>query len=1189
MNSIDIFPWNENFNTGLAIIDDQHKMLIKLLNMLASHIAFKSELPEINRIFDELADYAIYHFETEEKIWHQYLNNDSLEGNHKASHQSFIDTVLQLRIDKNAKPLILLIEELLAFLTRWLATHILENDRYLAKVVLAIESGMTIVEAKEYATAQLGGSTKVLIDIILSIYDTLSSNTLHLMRELAEHKRDEDALRKLSLAVEQSPNSIIITDLDANIEYVNQTFTLITGYQREEVLGKNPKIMQSGKTLESVYEDLWSTLKRGEIWKGELINRRKDGREYIEAAIISPVRQADGNITHFLAIKEDITEQKRTHNLLHDSERRFEIVANAAPVLIWMTDFENRYTWFNQVWLNFTNRTMDAEVNDGWMQGLHPDDLQRYRAISTDHIKQHEPFRLEYRLKRFDGQYRWLHDHAVPRFDAQGTFEGYIGSCVDMTDQIVAREEANNAKQALENVLSAATEISIIATTPDGLITTFNRGAELMLGYRAEELIGKQPASICHLPEEIDARGQELTKELGYPISGFQIFIAKASLQGQETREWTYVRKDGSTLPVSLVVTTIRNPQGEISGFLDIAENIIERKQTVLAIQQAKERAEALAKSKSEFLANMSHEIRTPMNAIIGLTHLSLNKQPPPDIRDYLEKISHSSNSLLSILNDILDFSRIESGRMSIEQSPFDLDTLLKNIENLFAHRAEEKFLEFELSADQDVPRQLIGDALRIQQILINLVGNAIKFTEHGKVSLCISLIATENVKVQLLFCINDTGIGMSDKDREKLFQPFSQIDGSINRRFGGTGLGLVISQNLLQLMGGEFSVASTPGKGSKFCFKLTLEKSLLSREMPSEHEPKALSTTVNQYRDMLFGKRVLVAEDNVINQQVVKELLILSGLDVTTVLNGQEALNALTHERFDAVLMDIHMPEMDGFEATKQIRKLPGMTSFQIIALTAGVTEEERQKCLEVGMNDFVAKPINPKQLLSTLAHSIAPHQAFEQITHHESTYESLSSSDNELIIDMNYLTAMFNHKQSTTDRILSSFRYDMNEFLDKLDAALSADDLVLAQELIHMIKGTAGNIGARALETAARTLEQEFKKGAPQATTLANFQQTFKHTLNFIANLMPSEPVEININDNTQALIPYITELDQLLKENDFVSEEMLNTLKCHLSANQLNLFHILRTLIGELQYNEARKLLQLLVEPSKNQASE
>lgn len=317
MKSVNIFPWNENFNTGVPIIDEQHRKLVQLLNQLASHVAFKTDIPALNIIFDELAEYAAYHFRTEEAIWHEYLSEDLLEANHKITHHSFLENVIRLKAEEIHKPVNSVIEGILAFLTRWLTSHILESDRYLAMVVLARQSGLSLEAAKQRANEQMSGSTSVLINIILSIYEILSTNTLQLMHELAEKRRNEETLGKLSLAVEQSPTSVVITDLDANIEYVNTAYLQRSGYSHDEIIGQNPRIMQSGKTLKKTFDDLWATLDKGEVWKGELINKRKNGEEYIELALITPVRQSDGTVTHYLGIKEDITERKLAEKKLH--------------------------------------------------------------------------------------------------------------------------------------------------------------------------------------------------------------------------------------------------------------------------------------------------------------------------------------------------------------------------------------------------------------------------------------------------------------------------------------------------------------------------------------------------------------------------------------------------------------------------------------------------------------------------------------------------------------------------------------------------------------------------------------------------------------------------------------------------------------------------------------------------------
>jgi PAS domain S-box-containing protein len=863
-----------------------------------------------------------------------------------------------------------------------------------------------------------------------------------------------------------------------------------------------------------------------------------------------------------------------------------------------------------------------------------------------------------------------------------------------------ALDDSNKSKEALENVLFAATDVSIIATDADGLITTFNRGAELMLGYGPDEMIGKQTPLIIHLAEEVQRRGRELTLELHSLVSGFETFVLKARQSGQETREWTYVRKDGSQLKVRLVVTPIRDEQGEVSGYLGIAQDITEQylaqdaleksevklrrlfelsplgiamndmsgrfiefneafrqicgyssdelktldywkltpqkyqsmeqlqlqslsqigrygpyekeyrrkdgsliplrlngvlvkgpddndyiwsivedisasKSAEEALHQAKLTADNANRTKGEFLANMSHEIRTPMNAIIGLSHLALNKQVSPEIRDYLQKIYSSSNSLLSILNDILDFSKLEAGRLTIDHKPFDLDEMLGKIRNLFADYAKEQCLDFKMAVAPDVPRGLIGDTLRLQQVLINLLGNAIKFTERGEVVLNITAQPIDQAQVRLLFSVADTGIGMSEEDRDKLFQPFSQIDGSITRRFGGTGLGLVISQNLLHLMGSEFSVAGAPGQGSVFSFELVLGLSFWS----GQHSPPSAIPAQEDFGRLLAGARVLVAEDNLINQQVVREFLNLSGISVEIANNGKQALALLEHGVFDAVLMDVHMPEMDGFEATQSIRSQSRFAGLPVIALTAGVTQEERERCVTSGMNDFIAKPINPKKLMWTLLQWIKPSNAVAADTLTTGAAAKLLTMAELPGFDLHNLLEMIGDNQELAIRLLFTFMDSMNNLPDEIEALISVGNWVSAKELAHKIKGASGTIGAMRLYKASDALEAELNNGL-SAAAFDNFRDAFDRTLSVIAALhLPSEMQ--STGGDSEALTQAATELDRLLKENDFISEALLNTLKPHLALDQQELFARLRKLINGLHYDQARTVLSQLAE--------
>ena len=381
-------------------------------------------------------------------------------------------------------------------------------------------------------------------------------------------------------------------------------------------------------------------------------------------------------------------------------------------------------------------------------------------------------------------------------------------------------------------------------------------------------------------------------------------------------------------------------------------------------------KAEVAVKVKAEFLANMSHEIRTPMNAIIGLSLLGMNA-PIDKQHHYLRNISGASESLLAILNDILDFSKIESGNVKLELEYFNLEEVIENIAMLFTEEVRRKALTFTIIQPSNLNVLLKGDALRLKQILINLINNSAKFTHKGFVNLEISLISQHEKEIQLQFSVKDSGIGMNEEQQKMLFQSFSQADTSITRRFGGSGLGLVISQKFVEMMGGKITCKSAPDLGSEFFFTLSFEIATSgkgSQTSISSPTKKTLLQRLAEAAESLENVRVLLVEDTPLNQQVASEFLRNAKLHVTVAGNGKEALALLEHNRFDVILMDVQMPVMDGFEATKIIRENFQFVHLPIIAMSAGVTLDEQEKCHHVGMTDFIAKPINPVQMLEKI-----------------------------------------------------------------------------------------------------------------------------------------------------------------------------------------------------------------------------
>jgi signal transduction histidine kinase len=386
-------------------------------------------------------------------------------------------------------------------------------------------------------------------------------------------------------------------------------------------------------------------------------------------------------------------------------------------------------------------------------------------------------------------------------------------------------------------------------------------------------------------------------------------------------------------------------------------------------LSQAKDEALQANSAKSAFLANMSHEIRTPMNAIVGMTHLALGTALDDKQRNYIDKAHWSAHSLLGILNDILDFSKIESGKLDLESIRFRLEDVLENVTNIILLKCEEKNIDFSFSLADDVPTALIGDPLRLSQIILNLGINAVKFTpDGGKVEAGIRLTGKSHDKVGLQISVRDTGIGMTSEQIQVIFEPFMQADSSTTRKFGGTGLGLMICKNLTEMMGGRVWVESEPNKGSIFHAEVNL--------VEQKGKPSQRQSTLDDFQvdsepalQALRGTKILLVEDNLINQELVFELLSGNGILVETANNGQEALDLLKRFNYDGVLMDCQMPVLDGYEATQLIRQQPDLANLPIIALTANAMKGDREKVIEAGMNDHIAKPINPDQMFVTMA----------------------------------------------------------------------------------------------------------------------------------------------------------------------------------------------------------------------------
>lgn len=482
----------------------------------------------------------------------------------------------------------------------------------------------------------------------------------------------------------------------------------------------------------------------------------------------------------------------------------------------------------------------------------------------------------------------------------------------------------------------------------------------------------------------------------------------------------------------------------------------------------ARRAAESANQSKSSFLATMSHEIRTPMNVIIGLSHLCLQTKLDKTQSNYLEKINHAAKSLLDIINDVLDFSRIEAGKLELTKEDFDIRACLARVDSLMGYLARDKGLNFNIDISDEVPCFLHGDAVRLGQVLINLAGNAVKFTEKGSVTITIVASALQHDSVELQFSVRDTGIGLNLQQIDRLFESYNQADNFTYRKYGGSGLGLVISQQLVELMQGRIWVESELGHGSTFHFTACLGRgNQIEENIVQQDELEAAQVRMKD-------AHILIVEDNPFNQLVTQDLLGLVGAVTVIVSNGQEALERLATEKFDLVLMDTQMPVMDGFEATRRIRETTGLAEQRIIAMTGNVTTEDRNQCLAVGMDDFIPKPIDPNQMYLILAKWLVDKSGIQGNKIKGAVENTELLSVESLPVDMAVLYQMFHNNTVLVRKFGFKFIEVANDTLAEMKTAQAKKDLPALGRLGHKLKSSAKTIGALSFADLCAELEK-------------------------------------------------------------------------------------------------------------------
>jgi PAS domain S-box-containing protein len=749
-----------------------------------------------------------------------------------------------------------------------------------------------------------------------------------------------------------------------------------------------------------------------------------------------PEREPDGSIL-WNGMIMDVTQQKA-------SELFSEALVQISPIGIYRTDEAGRCVYVNKRWEEITGISSASALGEGWASALHPEDRLRLFAEWNQSVAEDRPFESEYRFRRKDGSVAWVIGRAIPQRDRQGRVLGYVGSVEDVTSLKQALLAQQNQQFALDaHAIVAVTDVA-------GTIIYANDRFCAISGFPRAELLGANHRILNsgHHPR-------------GFFTDMFRAISAGNTWHGEICNR----AKDGSIYWVDTAIVPFRDHSGKVEQYVSIRTDITARKLGETELLKAKEAAEAASRVKSEFLAAMSHEIRTPMNGIIGMSELLEDTALNQEQSRMLRVIRTSGENLLRIINDVLDLSKLEAGRLTSELGEFSLAEMVNDVCSLVGVQARTKQVSVSFAFEGVRQGIVRGDAGRLQQVLTNLVGNAVKFTAAGSVRVCVSPgMASPEAEVVRIE-VSDTGIGISEEGRSKLFQPFSQVDSGHNRRYGGTGLGLAISKQLVELMGGRVGCESTLGAGSTFWVELPLPSAA-----PLEAAGAAGKQETRRVPERL---RVLVVEDNEANQLVSRIMLEKMGHLVAVAGDSDAALELLANQRFDLVFLDCQMPGRDGFETIRLIRSgtLPGVdSSIRVVALTAYALAGDREMCLAAGMDDYVAKPVTTDGLRSAIDRS--------RSTNEFSALRPTPPADFDATI-LAGLASLPGRQGTLAQDICRLCIDEVPKRLSSLEGSARNATGSEAAEILHKLASSFASVGAIGLQRLALELELAAREG--------------------------------------------------------------------------------------------------------------
>ncbi|MCG8310269.1 MAG: PAS domain S-box protein, partial [Cytophagales bacterium] len=906
------------------------------------------------------------------------------------------------------------------------------------------------------------------------------------IEDISKQKEQERQLRVLSLIAEDNINAVIIANAKGRIEWVNRSFTEMTGYSLEEAAGKKTgQLLQGPDTDPETIAYLSHQIRTGRPFNCEILNYSKSGDKYWLRVNGQAIRNKEGEITGYFALEEDINYEKLAKERLTESENRLSALISNMQSGILLEDENRKIVFVNEKFCKmFGLRAapekligMDGSVLIGEGKRLFKDPDEYMEK--TNKIVSGKRTVMAEELALSDDRF---YSRDFVQIFVDGQFKGHLWNLSDISTRKNYEKNLRIQEAKYRNII-ANMNLGLLEVDKNDMIEYANQSFSDISGYSMDQLIGKKASEVFLSSNHEKNRIKSKNKIREHGIADFyQMQIKNAS---GDLRWWLI-----SGAPNY-------NDHGELTGSIGIHLDITDQKELERELGLAKQKAEEASQAKESFLANMSHEIRTPLNAIIGMVRELSREELTSKQNSYLKNASSASQHLLSIINNILDLSKIEAGEFHLEERHFEMRKLIHETGNIMSANAAEKLLEIEVSISPDMQPVYVGDPTRIRQILINLIGNSIKFTERGTIKVSCRGEDINDASQVVKLSVEDTGIGMDRSFSENVFRKFSQEDKSTARKYGGTGLGMALTYELVQLMNGSIDILSEKGIGTRVEISLTLPVGDEKMLKTIDHK--------NEFGN-LKNKKILLVEDNEFNRLVATNTLAIQGILVDEAKNGEEAIKLLETKRFDLILMDLQMPVMDGLTATRIIRNEMDIR-IPIIAFTADAVKKEIELCLSSGMNDFVTKPFEENVLLYKISVCLEDRPIGPSAISKTPKHDRFTPSD-EKLYDLSKLVDVSRSGNDFVKKMIDVFLSNTPSAVKRIKEAFDAGDFKTVKKTAHRIKPSVIHLRIDSIVDDIRFIEC-FSTENQDIAKLSDAIGKVDHTIELVVDKLKKEAI--------------------------------------------------------------------------------